>query len=152
MRDTKLFSVAKKCFRIIGIGLFTVFLILVGAFLYFDSDFYEARRLHSQIEQDLKIKLNKIPELIARQTYGWAEEGGDISLLKLNNSDCLLISKTMTSSSIVDQREEYWLLFSNNGVRPSEVKTWHKWYPNLDFTHYALDENSCYLFRRSHYE
>lgn len=133
-------------------GLLILIFTVGCLFLYFDSDFYEVRRLHSQIEKNLEIKLTELPKLIDRENYGWAEEGGDKVLLSLNSQDCLTISRAMTDAKKYHENSEYHEIFNRNNIYPSNLKTWFKLNSHGDFTNYALDESMCNLYRRYHYE
>ena len=122
--------------------------------LYLDSDFYESRRLRGQIENNLNITLSKVPEIIYRETYGWAEEGGDIALLWLNKQDCKEVSKNMSGEEM--SRETgvfgYYETFKKKNMQPVSVQTWDARNDHGDFTIYALDRPNCILYRRFHYE
>jgi len=141
-----------KALKIIGQVVLTVIAILVCLFFYFDSDFYEVRRLRSQVELNLKLQLSELPKLIDRESYGWAEEGGNKALLALNRQDCIAISNVMTNSENSHKKSEYFDMYEKNSVRPNNVKTWFKINEHGDSTRYALDEKSCYLYRIYHYE
>lgn len=141
-----------KILKIIGKSFLILILIVVCLFLYFDSDFHEERRLHSQIEKNLELQLSEIPDLIDREKYGWAEEGGDKALLALNRQDCKIISSAMTDSEKYYEESEYYDIFNRNNLNPNSLKTWRNSNAHGDYTSYALDESTCNLYRRYHYE
>ena len=126
--------------------------MLGGLFLYFDSDFSEVRRLQGQIEKNLNLKSLELSELIDRESYGWAEEGGDKALLLFSPYACKAISAVMTGAEKSTERSEYFGMFAKNNLNPVYVKTWFESNTHGDFTYYALDEASCNLYRRYHYE
>ncbi|MEH6471209.1 MAG: hypothetical protein V7752_08165 [Halopseudomonas sp.] len=141
-----------RALKFVGKGLLIFLGILFVLFMYFDSDFHEVRRLKDQVEKNLKLSSIELPELIDRETYGWAEEGGDKALLLLSPLACTSISSVMTGSEESNGKSEYSDMFARNKLNPSIVKTWFKSNAHGDFTYYALDEKSCSLYRRYHYE
>jgi len=141
-----------KILKTFSIGLLFLVLTVIGLFFYLDSDFVEIRRLRGQVENNFKLKLSELPELVDRESYGWAEEGGDISLLMLNSKDCLLISSAMTDTEVVNEKSKYIKVFMRNNFYPKKLKTWRKSNSHGDFFEYALDVNSCVLYRKFHYE
>ena len=141
-----------KIFKLLLKAVFIFITILLCLYFYFDSDFGEIRRLKGQIEKNLNINLSELPELINRENYGWAEEGGDISLVKLNSNDCSLVSSVMTGEEATSTKSDHMKMFIKNKLKPASVKTWFYKNKHGDFTEYALDSSSCVLFRRYHYE
>jgi len=140
----------------------------VALFLFLDSDFYETRRIRNQIENDLQLSFTSLPELIARETYGWAEEGGDKELIKLSGTDCKLAMKVMLQPEDDHQmrenvnldpekeretlRAEYIELFRKYNFDPHTVKTWYQRNSHGDFVYYILDIETCVLYRQAHFE
>jgi len=127
-------------------------IILISSFFIPDLDFIEIRRLREHIEKDLKTNLSDLPELINRESYGWAEEGGDISLLKLNSNDCPLVSSLITETEEINIKSDYMKMFIKNKLNPVFLKSWFYENKHGDFTKYVFDSGSCVLFRRYHYE
>lgn len=132
-----------------------VFLIVIGIliclYLYFDSDYSEVRRLRGQIEQNLELQLSELPSLIDRENYGWVEDGGDKALLKLGSQDCIAISMKMTGSEKSHEKSAYFEMFNRNNIVPSYLKIRFISNAQGDSTNYALDENTCHLYRSYHY-
>jgi len=121
--------------------------------LYFDSDFSESRRLRGQIENNFNISLSEVPELIYRESYGWAGEGGDVALLLLNKETCTVVSKKMSGEEVSRESDKfgYYEIFKKNSMPPASVKTWNESNDHGGFTHYALNESACILYRRYHF-
>ena len=107
--------------KVIAAVLITLALVAISSFLYFESDFHEVRRLRSQIEQNLAIELSEHPQLIDRESYGWAEEGGDKALLRLKEQDCIIVAKAMTVMGVKPEMLRYFEMFSKNNIRPDRV-------------------------------
>lgn len=146
---TRALSGFRRVLRKAFVGLI---LLLVVLFFYFDSDFSEARRLKGVIEQDFALKSIDLPELMYRENYGWAEEGGDRSLMLLSPKTCTALSLVMTGVEAPNVNSDYLPVFSRNKVTPVFVKTWRNSDGQGDSVFYALDEESCNLYRRYHYE
>lgn len=141
-----------KILKIVGKVFLGFLSLLVLAFFYFESDFYEIRRLKSQIEIHLDLNEIELPKLLYRENYGWAEEGGDISLMLLRPKDCEAISLLMTDSEIPNGKAKYLRVFAKNKVVPKFVKTRLEASPKGDIRYFALDEESCNFYRWYHYE
>lgn len=141
-----------KLLSILGVGFLVVLASLAALYFYFDSDFYESRRFRSEIEENLDLQLFEVPEILDRENYGWAEEGGNRALLKLNELDCTDISKAMKRLKTGNGRAGYIEFFNKNNLNPRKLITWYKSNTHGDFTNYALDDEACILYRRYHYE
>jgi hypothetical protein len=141
-----------KILKILGYGFLFITLVLLTLYMYFDSDFVETRRLRNQIELNLGITLTEIPKSIHRESYGWAEEGGDKALLLLNAADCRVVSQAMTGEEVVNVHSEYMASFKIQNYTPATVRTWRSTNERGDSTSYALDASTCILYRVHHYE
>ena len=134
---------------LISLGSFT---LLYCAFLYFGSDFNEARRLKNRIESDFNISLQIVPEIIGREDYGWAEEGGDMALLKLSEKDFDIISKYLLKTDSINKNSDYYEMFQKYKITPLSALEYRIFNPHGDFTIYVLDIGSHILFIENHYE
>lgn len=74
--------------KIIGGATVTIALIYWAVITYMGSDYAEVPRLQDQIQKDLGISQPVELSSIHRQIYGWAEEGGDRTLLQLTETSC----------------------------------------------------------------
>lgn len=133
--------------------IFSLCVILIACIVcYFFSDFYEIRRLNGQIEKNLDIQLSSLPKLIDRENYGWAEEGGDDSLLQLNSKDCVSVKSKMHEEKEYDKKGLYSEIFSRNGFKPEKLSERLESNSHGDSVYYVLDASSCVLFRNAHFE
>ncbi len=127
-------------------------MLLALGFMFLDSDFVESRRLYGQIEKNLEITLSNRPHLIDRENFGWAEEGGDISLLQLSRKDCLSVENIMNKEEKFDAKSERYKFFNKNNIFPKVLRTNYQVNSHGDITMYALDPVSCIVYRLYFYE
>ena len=141
-----------KVLKIISLVIAFIVVFFVLFIFVLDSDFVEVRRLKGQIEINLGISFKSLPVLIFRENYGWAEEGGDNALLKISSEDCVSIVNIFPLEELSNEFSEYSKIFKKNGLSPKVVKTWHMANDHGDFTFYAIDKESCILYRQHHSE
>jgi len=132
-----------KIVLIIGGGLF-IWIVVISTF--------DRYRLRSQTEADLRIVFAETPELIDTESYGWAEEGGDRSLLRLHDTDCARVAEVLKVVEAVDEWSEYHRMFRAEGFRPRTVRVQHWMNSHGDTKDYVLDQASCVLYRDAFFE
>lgn len=128
-------------------------LLLVVLFVYLAYDpLIEAPRLKEQTQEDLKITFSESPKLLETETFGWAEEGGDRSLLKLSPSDCTTVVNILGDLEKPEAEANYMRMFNAEGLNPPRVRS--KYWSNThgDTKLYVLAPSACVLFREAFFE
>ena len=135
-----------KIVKYIFVGIILFFLYIV----FTETNYYKLKRACNQLETDLNITLFQKPKFITYKDYGWAEEGGDLTLLKLDKKDCLLISNLLNKNRY--NNSMCMELFNKNGIYPKESKTLFEINKLGDSKEYLLDINRCVLCIHYHFE
>jgi len=107
-------------------------------------DYTEEQRVISQTEKELGIRFFNKPKMLLTETYGWAEEGGDRTLLQLNPEDCTEVSKRLKDETAMADGDAY-RLFNSIGITPKRIQRQFKFNENGDTRNYELDKASCLL-------
>jgi hypothetical protein len=104
------------------------------------------------VEFDLGISLAATPTVLAAESYGWAEEGGDRSLLRLGSGDCVSVRNLLDPPALADPSSDYIRMFDAQGLHPRVVFQRYSRDEHGDHRHYVLDLQSCVLYREAHFE
>ena len=112
----------------------------------------QARRVAGAVEAELGIELRQRPALLALETYGWAEEGGDRALLQLGRDDCVRVAARLGTPERADSTAEYARLLGTRHRPPTVVVSRFTQNAHGDHRHYVLDPSSCALYRLAHFE
>jgi len=131
----------KTAFKVVPI-VFCI--VLVGC------DYFEARRVVSQSENELGIHFLDSPAMLQSESYGWAEEGGDRALLRLSAADCTQVSSRLKEIGPVGIDSSR--MFAVAGIEPTRVRRKFEMNQHGDTRQYELDEASCVLFRDAYFE
>jgi len=127
-------------------------LALFGLYLFFSSSYYIGNMAQSEIEKDLGIVFEHSADILEYDTYGWAEEGGTRLLFQLSEIDCKSISTKLDFEVQYSNKADYHLFFELQGIAPISLFSKNIFGSNNGFLQYALDLNSCILFRLKHFE
>lgn len=130
------------------------FLILafLGLYFYYSSSYYIGKLTQAEIEKELGVVFNSRVSVLEYESYGWAEEWREKLLFKLNDEDCKSVSLKLTEKGDYSESSDYHLLFSKQGLKPASLLTSFFSSSLGNFREYAMDLESCTLFRLNHVE
>ncbi len=128
------------------------FIVLLALYAYYSSDYYIGKITKSEIEKELGFTFQYPTDVLEYKSYGWAEEWGEELLFKLKNKDCESIPSKLKTQVDYSIKASYHQLFSNQDIKPTSlfVKSFSD--PNGNFRQYAIDIDSCVLYRLNHIE
>ena len=128
------------------------YFILLGTLLLAGCSLYEETRIVDRTEKELARNFATTPDVLSRSTYGGLEEGGDVALIKLSDSDCSALRHDFAQTRQVQPNTREYDTFRNLDLTPSTVSFGH-WTDNAGAdTVYLLDNASCVLYRQAHFE
>lgn len=122
-------------------------LVVVGA-----CELVERQRLGDAVEAELGIVVDGPTALLATETYGWAEEGGDRSLLRLHPRDCAAARRALGQPMAADTPSGYAGMFATIGIHPRVVVRRFTMNEHGDYRDVVLDPSSCVLYWEAHFE
>src|SRR5690349_13926085 len=93
--------------------------VVASSIAFSGCDYFEAQRVISQSENELGVKFSVRPEMLQSESYGWAEEGGDRTLLHLNAADCAMVAKRLPETDPVGVESSR--MFAAAGAVPALV-------------------------------
>ena len=106
----------------------------------------------SLIESDLTISVSNSVQVLDHETYGWIEEGGDHYLLKLSETDCKSVAKSVTETQMMNFGSFEHAMFEKNLITPDSLSSLFIETEKMDFRKFLLDKNSCTLYLLIHWE
>ena len=114
--------------------------------------YLENERLVSNTSKDLGIKFSSTPKILLTEEYGWAEEGGDRTIMQLAKKDCTNVAEKLGAVAFSPDLSDFERLLKTQSKKLGEVKLQSSMSEQSDLLVYALDVKSCVLYRMAHFE
>ena len=113
---------------------------------------YEKARIVDRTETELAHPFAHSPSVLLHKSYGGLEEGGDVSLLKLGDSDCAALRQNFVQTQPLRPETREYDTFRQLDLAPATVYV-RQWTDKAGAdTTYLLDNASCVLYRQAHFE
>mgnify|MGYP003453550474 CR=1 FL=1 len=127
-------------------------LVITAALALSGCDAIERNRIRQLTKAELRLSTTEGLSVVRVDDWGFANHGGDVSLIKLDGATCTKVAATLRSPTPIDDPSVYYKLFQDQGLTTRIVRERAFETASGLGVNYALDESTCFLARESWYD